>query len=244
MKKIDVIAAELTSATQSVDGLEQLGRRLAAEHREFAAHVRNGISHEDIGQSHIEEQIRLYLAFTLHRSMWEHLVAQSKGFAEQDRNAIAPMFSPWGYLHSDLVENIGEGFGWTGGKTPTSLSSTTLAQRLGMIVSSFSALTPTQTKQLEIGLGLEEGASVPRTGGCYVATAVYGNYDAPEVLVLRRWRDSYLMSFGAGRIFVQFYYATSPHLVRAFGSRDWFVVPSRVALNRLVRKLRKSGYSD
>ena len=30
------------------------------------------------------------------------------------------------------------------------------------------------------------------SGGCYVATAVYGSYDCPEVWTLRRYRDLYL----------------------------------------------------
>lgn len=30
------------------------------------------------------------------------------------------------------------------------------------------------------------------SGGCYIATMVYGNYDHPQVMVLRDFRDSYL----------------------------------------------------
>lgn len=244
MKKIDAIAAEITTATRSVAGIEEYGRLLVSVHPEFAAHRRNGISYEEIGQSHLEEQIRLYLAYTLDRATWQQLVTRTEQFAVQDPNALAPMFSPWGYLHSDLVENIGEGFGWTAGSHSMGLDDTTFVQRLGAIVSTFAALTPSQVRQLEQGLNLEEGVAVPRSGGCYVATAVYGSYDAPEVRVLRRWRDSSLQMSAVGRLFVRFYYLTSPCLVNAVGNRPWFVVPSRAMLDRLVRILEHSGYAD
>ena len=74
-------------------------------------------------------------------------------------------------------------------------------------------------------------------GGCYVATCVYGDYDAPQVLVLRQWRDQVLCQSHLGRSFVRFYYAVSPRLVRAIGNRRWFSIPTRFALDRLVRKL-------
>lgn len=83
-------------------------------------------------------------------------------------------------------------------------------------------------------------------GGCYVATSVYGDYDAPQVLVLRRWRDDALSRTGVGRAFISTYYAVSPHLVRAVGGRRWFSVPARVVLNRLVQSLDRprSGRAD
>ena len=43
--------------------------------------------------------------------------------------------------------------------------------------------------------------------GCYVATAVYGSYDCPEVWTLRRFRDNYLDNYLLGRMFIKLYYA-------------------------------------
>ena len=51
------------------------------------------------------------------------------------------------------------------------------------------------------------------SGGCYIATMVYGDYDHPQVMVLRDFRDSVLMKHFLGRKFVKLYYAYSPRLV-------------------------------
>lgn len=96
------------------------------------------------------------------------------------------------------------------------------------------------------------GASLPQTptpsrassSGCFVATAVYGSYDCPEVRILRRWRDAALLPNRPGRALVGTYYAISPHLVRAVGARQWFGRPLRQALDRLVVRLRRSGIED
>ncbi|MGV9195291.1 CFI-box-CTERM domain-containing protein [Microbacterium sp. MC2] len=89
----------------------------------------------------------------------------------------------------------------------------------------------------------ESPAQAPKSGGCYVATAVYGSYDAPEVWVLRRWRDDKLLKSVGGRLFVRSYYATSPWVVRKVGRHTWFTRAARPLIGRLVGRLRRRGVS-
>lgn len=76
---------------------------------------------------------------------------------------------------------------------------------------------------------------------CYVATAVYGSYDCPQVWTLRRYRDYTLAETWYGRAFVHTYYAISPALVRWFGHTDWFKNMWRGKLDRMVSDLQSKG---
>ena len=80
------------------------------------------------------------------------------------------------------------------------------------------------------------------SGGCYVATAVYGSYDCPQVWTLRRYRDYKLAKTWYGRAFIRFYYAVSPTLVKWFGHTRWFKKMWRGKLNRMVEDLQQKGY--
>ena len=80
--------------------------------------------------------------------------------------------------------------------------------------------------------------------GCYVATAVYGSYDCPQVWTLRRFRDNTLAKTWYGRTFIRVYYAISPTLVKWFGHSKWFKTFWKVRLDRMVAKLRRKGYDD
>lgn len=82
------------------------------------------------------------------------------------------------------------------------------------------------------------------SGGCYVATAVYGSYDCPQVWTLRRFRDYDLAETRHGRAFIKAYYAVSPMLVRWFGDTVWFKKMWRGSLDRLVAKCKANGYED
>lgn len=82
------------------------------------------------------------------------------------------------------------------------------------------------------------------SGGCYIATAVYGSYDCPQVWTLRRYRDYSLAKNWFGRAFIRFYYATSPTLVKWFGRMNWFNVGCRKILDKLVNKLMADGYEN
>ncbi len=79
------------------------------------------------------------------------------------------------------------------------------------------------------------------SGGCYVATAVYGSYDCPEVWTLRRFRDSTLAKSFIGRAFIHTYYAISPTIVKLFGENKWFKAMWRKPLDKMVAKLNARG---
>jgi len=52
----------------------------------------------------------------------------------------------------------------------------------------------------------------PAGGGCFIATAAYGTPMAPEIQILREFRDGYLLTNPLGQAFVDFYYRFSPPL--------------------------------
>ena len=83
-----------------------------------------------------------------------------------------------------------------------------------------------------------------RSNGCYIATAVYGSYDCPEVWTLRRFRDEVLRASVLGRLFIRSYYAVSPGLVRHIGSKSLFQKPIKRVLDSLVYRLNKAGFQD
>lgn len=81
-------------------------------------------------------------------------------------------------------------------------------------------------------------------GGCYVATAVYGSYDCPQVWTLRRYRDCTLSKTRYGRAFIGIYYAVSPTLVKWFGHTDGFKKMWKKKLDRMVARLKSDGVED
>lgn len=83
-----------------------------------------------------------------------------------------------------------------------------------------------------------------KTGGCYVATAVYGSYDCPQVWTLRRYRDYTLAETWYGRAFIHTYYAVSPTLVKWFGNTDWFKKLWHPRLDRMVERLNAEGVEN
>lgn len=93
---------------------------------------------------------------------------------------------------------------------------------------------------------LSQSSAAPKqtAQGCYIATALYGSYDCPEVWTLRRFRDYSLDESSLGRLFIRVYYAISPTLVKWFGTTKTFKSICRSPLDRLVKKLREKGYKD
>ncbi len=89
----------------------------------------------------------------------------------------------------------------------------------------------------------QRGAA-PKKSGCYVATAVYGSYNCPEVWTLRRYRDETLACTWYGRVFIRTYYAISPTLVKWFGKTEWFRNMWKGRLDAMVERLQNEGVEN
>ena len=69
-------------------------------------------------------------------------------------------------------------------------------------------------------------------GGCFIATAAYGSYIEKHVMVLREFRDHFLLTNSVGRIFTDLYYTYSPPVADFITSHDslrafvrWSLIP-------------------
>lgn len=76
--------------------------------------------------------------------------------------------------------------------------------------------------------------------GCFIATSVYGSYEAHEVLILRAFRDQSLASSEIGRLLISWYYLISPFLVRLLNTFPFAKKPLKLLLDEIVKSIRKN----
>ena len=76
--------------------------------------------------------------------------------------------------------------------------------------------------------------------GCYIATAVYGNYNHPNVKILRDYRDNVLMRNSFGRVGVKTYYLLSPSLSKYLHKSKRLKYLSMIALSRLISRINST----
>lgn len=110
--------------------------------------------------------------------------------------------------------------------TPSSTNSTVPQRHITPAPTNTNPKTSTSTKSSE---------------GCYIATMVYGDYNHPQVLVLRAFRDNFLKTRLWGRIFIHVYYATSPIFVKIFRNRGKINTFIRMRLDDLIDYIRKNS---
>jgi hypothetical protein len=74
-------------------------------------------------------------------------------------------------------------------------------------------------------LGIECAKELAKTeqkkSGCFIATAVYGSPYASEVIILKEFRDSWLLNYDLGKVFVKFYYWVSPSIANQLVNRSY-----------------------
>ncbi|MDZ4338915.1 MAG: SBBP repeat-containing protein, partial [candidate division NC10 bacterium] len=67
-------------------------------------------------------------------------------------------------------------------------------------------------------------------GGCFIATAAFGSPLAPQVQLLREFRDRYLLTNGPGQLFTTAYYRISPPLADLVAESEVLRVTVRAGL--------------
>lgn len=73
------------------------------------------------------------------------------------------------------------------------------------------------------------------SGGCYIATSLYGSYDHSQVIKLRSFRDNKLLQNSFGILFVKSYYLISPKLVKWLEKKPSIQLKVRKLLDKLIR---------
>lgn len=80
-------------------------------------------------------------------------------------------------------------------------------------------------------------------GGCFIATATYGSYLAPEVVVLRQFRDNFLLKYEIGKKLVKIYYKYSPKYANIIRSNSTLKFISILILTPIVLAIKYPIYT-
>ena len=83
-------------------------------------------------------------------------------------------------------------------------------------------------------LSTSSGTTSGGGGGCFIATAAYGSYEAPYVMILRKMRDRFLVTNAPGRAFVHLYYTYSPPIANIIAHHNSLKMLVRTGLLPLV----------
>lgn len=80
--------------------------------------------------------------------------------------------------------------------------------------------------------------------GCFVATAIYGSYDCPQVVVLRHFRDRIVAKVPGGTALINLYYRHGPTLAERLTFHKNITKVFRWGLDVFVAALRGLGIRE
>jgi hypothetical protein len=86
--------------------------------------------------------------------------------------------------------------------------------------------------------GVRSSGGGSGSSGCYIATMAYGDYDHPQVMILRQFRDEVLDKSTFGKWFIRTYYRYSPKLVEKLKNQRTVNSIIRKALNQFIKLIK------
>ena len=123
---------------------------------------------------------------------------------------------------------------------------TTLVDTYANVISDWSNITvdgihPNESGSVTIAQGFysqlvnnQNASSGGGGGGCFIATAAYGTVLEPQVVLLKKFRDLYLLTNQPGAYFVQLYYTYSPPIADFIRQHDIIRFVIRILLLPLL----------
>jgi len=78
----------------------------------------------------------------------------------------------------------------------------------------------------------------PQKSGCFIATATFGTPLAYEVIILKNWRDNWLLKTDLGKNFVKFYYVLSPTIANYIRKSNVLKMLMLYALKPIIKLLK------
>jgi hypothetical protein len=103
------------------------------------------------------------------------------------------------------------------------------------------SLSNLKTQLASVNTGGRTGGSGGGSGGssgCYIATMAYGDYDHPQVRILREFRDEVLSKTLLGEWFIKTYYHYSPKLVEKLKNKRRINNIIRKTLNQFIKIIK------
>jgi hypothetical protein len=121
-----------------------------------------------------------------------------------------------------------------------------LCEQIGVSTSSVYSIptrTSSSTTNTRPSSNISQGTSYKPTStssnsGCYIATMAYGDYDHPQVMILRHFRDEVLDKSTFGKWFIKTYYHYSPRLVEKLKNQKTVNIIIRKALNQFIKLIK------
>lgn len=89
--------------------------------------------------------------------------------------------------------------------------------------------------------GRHKAEAENKASACYIATMVYGDYNHPQVVILRHFRDEILQDSKCGRTFIKYYYKYSPKLVEMMSNKKHINNAIRFILDKLIKLYRNEN---